>query len=104
MSSTSIVLPDQQTAAMPRRSYLNSAYGLKSWLLTLDHKRIAILYLITTCFFFTIGGTAAAFIRLNLLTPGGELMAADTYNKVFSIHGIIMVFFFLVPIAPEIGR
>ena len=100
--STSITLPDQQTATLPKRSYLNSEYGLKSWLLTFDHKRIAILYLITTSFFFTIGGCAAALIRLNLLTPGGELVAADTYNKLFSIHGIIMVFFFLVPIAPAV--
>jgi cytochrome c oxidase subunit I len=100
--STSIVLPDQQTATMPKRSYLNSEYGLKSWIFTLDHKRIAILYLLTTAFFFTIGGCAAALIRLNLLTPGGELVAADTYNKLFSIHGIIMVFFFLVPIAPAV--
>jgi cytochrome c oxidase subunit 1 len=100
--STSISLPDQQTATMPKRSYLNNEYGLKSWLLTLDHKRIGILYLLTTTFFFMIGGSAAALIRLNLLTPGGELVAADTYNKLFSIHGIIMVFFFLVPIAPAV--
>ncbi|HEX5236613.1 MAG TPA: cbb3-type cytochrome c oxidase subunit I [Silvibacterium sp.] len=100
--STSILLPDQQTATMPKQSYLNSEYGLKSWLLTLDHKRIGLLYLFTTGFFFTIGGCAAALIRLNLLTPGGELVAADTYNKLFSIHGIIMVFFFLVPIAPAV--
>jgi cytochrome c oxidase subunit 1 len=100
--STSISLPDQQTATMPKRSYLNSEYGLKSWFLTLDHKRIAILYLFSTTFFFLIGGSAAALIRLNLLTPGGELVAADTYNKLFSIHGIIMVFFFLVPIAPAV--
>jgi cytochrome c oxidase subunit I len=100
--STSISLPDQQTATLPKRSYLNSELGLKSWLLTLDHKRIGILYLIVTSFFFCIGGSAAALIRLNLLTPGGELVAADTYNKLFSIHGIIMVFFFLVPIAPAV--
>ncbi len=100
--STSISLPDQSTATLPKRSYLNSEYGLKSWLLTLDHKRIGILYLFVTSFFFCIGGTMAALIRLNLLTPGGELVAADTYNKMFSIHGIIMVFFFLVPIAPAV--
>ncbi len=100
--STIISLPDQSTATLPKRSYLNSEYGLKSWLLTLDHKRIGILYLIVTLFFFCIGGTMAALIRLNLLTPGGELVAADTYNKLFSIHGIIMVFFFLVPIAPAV--
>ncbi|MFZ0661683.1 MAG: cbb3-type cytochrome c oxidase subunit I [Acidobacteriaceae bacterium] len=87
---------------MPRKSFLNSSYGLKSWLLTQDHKRIAILYLIVTVFFFLIGGTAAGLIRLELLTPAGDLVAADTYNKLFSIHGIIMVFFFLVPIAPAV--
>jgi cytochrome c oxidase subunit 1 len=76
--------------------------GLRSWLLTQDHKRIAILYLFTTLFFFSIGGIAAFLIRLVLLTPGGELVSPDTYNKLFSIHGIIMVFFFLVPIAPAV--
>jgi cytochrome c oxidase subunit 1 len=89
-------------SALPQRNYLNNEYGLKSWLLTLDHKRIAILYLISTSFFFAIGGTMAALIRLNLLTPGGELVSADTFNKLFSIHGIIMVFFFLVPVAPAV--
>jgi cytochrome c oxidase subunit I len=91
-----------QLLALPEKSYLNAEYGLKSWLLTLDHKRIALLYLFTTIFFFVIGGTAAALIRLELLTPAGDLVASDTYNKLFSIHGIIMVFFFLVPIAPGV--
>ncbi len=86
----------------PEKSYLNSKYGIKSWLLTLDHKRIALLYLFTTSFFFIIGGTAASLIRLELLTPAGDLVASDTYNKLFSIHGIIMVFFFLVPVAPAV--
>jgi len=90
------------SSTLPERSYLNNEYGLKSWLLTLDHKRIALLYLFSTSFFFVIGGTMAALIRLNLLTPGGELVSADTYNKLFSIHGIIMVFFFLVPVAPAV--
>ncbi len=103
MSSTSIInLPNQQTARMPKNHYLNSGYGLKSWALTLDHKRIAILYLLTTLFFFCIGGLMAALMRLELLTPAGDLVASDTYNKLFSIHGIIMVFFFLVPIAPAV--
>ncbi len=91
-----------QIVALPKQNYLNSEYGLKSWLLTLDHKRIALLYLFTTTFFFIIGGTAAALIRLELLTPAGDLVASDTYNKLFSIHGIIMVFFFLVPVAPAV--
>jgi cytochrome c oxidase subunit 1 len=87
---------------LPKKSYLNSGYGLKSWLLTQDHKRIALLYLFTTSFFFVIGGTAASLIRLELLTPAGDLVTSDTYNKLFSIHGIIMVFFFLVPVAPAV--
>jgi len=97
MASASIDL-----SALPHRNYLNNEYGLKSWLLTVDHKRIAILYMLSTSFFFVIGGTMAALIRLNLLTPGGELVSADTYNKLFSIHGLIMVFFFLVPLAPAL--
>ena len=89
-------------STLPQKNYLNNEYGLKSWLLTQDHKRIAILYMLATSFFFVIGGTMAALIRLNLLTPGGELVSADTYNKLFSIHGLIMVFFFLVPVAPAV--
>jgi cytochrome c oxidase subunit 1 len=89
-------------SATPEKSYLSGDNGLKSWLLTLDHKRIALLYLFTTVFFFAIGGVAAAIIRLELLTPVGDLVSSDTYNKLFSIHGIIMVFFFLVPIAPAV--
>ncbi|HEV2709687.1 MAG TPA: cbb3-type cytochrome c oxidase subunit I [Edaphobacter sp.] len=97
MASASIDL-----SALPQRNYLNNEYGLKSWLLTQDHKRIAILYMLSTSFFFMIGGVMAALIRLNLLTPGGELVSADMYNKLFSIHGLIMVFFFLVPVAPAV--
>jgi len=91
-----------EVATLPAKSYLNSEYGLKSWLLTQDHKRIALLYLFATTFFFVIGGAMAALIRLELLTPAGDLVASDTYNKLFSIHGIIMVFFFLVPVAPAV--
>ena len=94
--------PQTSLAALPVKHYLNEEHGIRSWLLTKDHKRIAILYLLTTTFFFMIGGAAAALIRLELLTPQGDLVAADTYNKLFSIHGIIMVFFFLVPVAPAV--
>ena len=97
-----MVTVPSQLLLLPRKSYLNSEHGLKSWLLTQDHKRIALLYLFTTSFFFVIGGTAASLIRLELLTPVGDLVASDTYNKLFSIHGIIMVFFFLVPVAPAV--
>jgi cytochrome c oxidase subunit I len=85
---------------MPATHYLNDNYGIRSWLLTKDHKRIAILYLISITFFFFLGGIFAALIRLELLTPQGDLFQSDTYNKLFSMHGINMVFFFLVPSIP----
>jgi cytochrome c oxidase subunit 1 len=83
-------------------NYVNAAYGARSWLLTTDHKRIALLYLISVSGMFIIGGLAATLIRLNLLTPNGAFMAADTYNKTFTAHGVIMVFFFLVPVIPSV--
>src|SRR5687767_7015390 len=83
-----------------RVNYLNAQYGLKSWLLTKDHKRIALLYLGSISFFFLIGGLYALFIRLELLTPQGDFLSSATYNKVFTQHGIIMVFFFLIPSIP----
>jgi cytochrome c oxidase subunit 1 len=85
-----------------RPNYLNSTHGIRSWLLTTDHKRIALLYLISVTFFFFIGGFFALLIRLELLTPAGDLVMADTYNKLFTMHGQIMVFFFLIPSIPAI--
>ena len=85
-----------------RPNYLNSSYGWKSWLLTLDHKRIAILYLISVTAFFALGGIFAGLVRLELLTPEGDLMGPDTYNRVFTMHGVIMVFFFLIPAIPAV--
>src|SRR5215213_9730867 len=84
----------------PRVNYINAQYGLKSWLLTKDHKRIALLYLGSITFFFFIGGIYALMIRLELLTPQGDFLQSNTYNKVFTQHGIIMVFFFLIPSIP----
>lgn len=86
----------------PKLNYLNNGYSLKSWLLTKDHKRIALLYLITVSAFFLAGGLYAATIRLELLTPQSDLLETGTYNKVFTQHGIIMVFFFLIPSIPAI--
>jgi cytochrome c oxidase subunit I len=85
-----------------REHYLNKEYGIRSWLLTTDHKRIALLYLVSITFFFFIGGLLALLIRLELLTPAGDLVQADTYNKLFSMHGQIMVFFFLIPSIPAV--
>src|SRR5437762_4197498 len=89
------VIPKQAGA-----NYLNAEHGLKSWLLTRDHKRIALLYLGAISFFFFIGSLYAMVIRLELLTPQGDLVQSSTYNKVFTQHGIIMVFFFLIPSIP----
>ena len=85
-----------------RETYLNKEYGIKSWLLTVDHKRIALLYLIGITLFFFIGGFFALLIRLELLTPAGDLVQADTYNKLFTMHGQVMVFFFLIPAVPAV--
>ena len=95
----SAAIPANQS---PKTNYLTNGYSLKSWLLTTDHKRIAILYLISITLFFFLGGFFAMLIRLELLTPQGDLMHADTYNKVFTMHGIIMVFFFLIPVVPAV--
>lgn len=83
-------------------NYLNVAYGVVSWLLTKDHKRIAILYLICVTIMFFIGGFAISVARLHLLSPEGSLVKPDTYNRLFTMHGVIMVFFFLVPVIPAV--
>ena len=82
--------------------YLSAGHTLKSWLLTQDHKRIAILYLISVTIMFGIGGFAAALIRAHLTSPNGLLLENETYNKVFSAHGIVMVFAFLIPAIPAV--
>jgi cytochrome c oxidase subunit I len=86
--------------AAPKTNYLNNGYGLKSWLLTKDHKRIAVLYMISISIFFAFGGVFAGLIRLELLTPQGDFAHSDTYNKLFTMHGVVMIFFFLVPSIP----
>ena len=83
-----------------RQSYLDAPYGLAAWLLTKDHKRIAMLYLISITIFFAIGGLFALGIRLELITPKGDLLTPDVYNKLFTLHGVIMIFFFLIPSIP----
>ena len=89
--------------AQPERpDYLNDGYGIKSWLLTRDHKRIALLYLASITLFFVLGGIFALIIRLELLTPAGDLVTSQTYNKLFTMHGVIMVFFFLIPSIPAV--
>src|SRR6188472_1352479 len=81
-------------------NYLNCEHTLRSWFLTTDHKRVAILFAATITMFFFIGGGAATLIRLELATPQGDLVSSDVYNRLFSMHGIVMVWFFLIPSIP----
>ncbi len=99
-SATAIVI--RTSGEMAPVSYLSCDHSVRSWLLTTDHKRIAILYLWTLVLFFAIGSVAAAVMRLELLTPQGDLVTSETYNKLFTIHGTVMVWFFLIPSIPTV--
>ena len=96
-STTALPIPEREP-----KNYLNAAWTVRSWLLTVDHKRIGLLYLAGITFFFFLGGAAAVVFRLELMTPQGDLVEAETYNKLFTLHGIIMIFFFLVPGIPGV--
>ena len=82
------------------RNYLTGETGIASWLFSTDHKRIAILYMAGLTVFFALGGLAAVLIRIELFTPEGDLLTADQYNRMFTFHGTVMIWFFLVPSIP----
>jgi cytochrome c oxidase subunit 1 len=89
----------------PAKNYLNATTGIWSWMSTVDHKRIGVMYLVAVTSAFFVGGMFALLIRLTLLTPshklfGKVLIDADTYNRVFTLHGAIMVFLFIIPSVP----
>ena len=95
-------LGDRMPVVEPlREHYLNNGIGWKSWLLSLDHKRIGIMYLVTITVMFALGGLAASLVRFNLLEPQG-LLGPEAYNRSFTAHGVIMVFFFLIPSIPAV--
>jgi len=100
MSTTVQTIHDEAPAEASRVHYLNASYGVKSWLLTTDHKRIALLYLVSITLMFFVGGAFAVLMRLHLVEPQGALVEPDTYNKLFTLHGILMIFFFLIPSIP----
>ena len=87
------------TAGLPS-NYLTHEHTVRSWLLTTDHKRIALLFFASITFFFFVGGFAATLIRLHLVNPAGTLLQPDMYNRMFTMHGIVMVWFFLIPSIP----
>src|SRR3954465_13643140 len=105
----SIVVTDGRPAIPPapepaplKTHYLNAGYSIWSWLLTTDHKRIGILYLVSLTLFFTVGGLAAGLVRINLLSPSGAIMTEDQYNRMFTAHGVVMLFLFLIPSIPAV--
>jgi cytochrome c oxidase subunit 1 len=87
-------------APAPRKNYFNAEKGIWSWLTTVDHKRIGIMYLISTMTAFTLGGIFALLLRIELLTPGRTIMSGETYNQMFTLHGAVMVFLFIIPSIP----
>src|SRR5512141_1416154 len=94
--------PAVEPAAYAPRNYLNApATGLRSWLTTVDHKRIGVMFLVATSVFFAVGGLFAMLIRIELLTPGPTIMDAMTYNRVFTLHGVVMIFLFMIPAIPR---
>jgi cytochrome c oxidase subunit I len=90
------------TATESPVNYLNHQTTVASWLLTKDHKRIGLMYMIVVTIAFIIGAVFAALIRAELATPAGDLLSADVYNRVFTMHGVAMVFFVLIPAVPAI--
>ena len=90
------------TTVLSRVTYLNVRTTVASWLLTKDHKRIGILYLALVAVAFLLGGIFAAAVRIELTTPQGDLLSADSYNRMFTAHGVMMVFFVLIPVVPGI--
>ena len=101
--TTVVIEPPNTAGAQPsKRNYLNEEYGILSWLLTIDHKRIGLLYLVSTTLMFMIGGAFAVLMRLELLTPRGDFLTSDNYNRFFTMHGVVMIFFFLLPSIPAV--
>lgn len=90
------------TEGHAEKNYLNAGHTLASWLLTKDHKRIAVMYLISVSIFFLVGSIAAMMIRLELTSPRGTLMSSETYNKTFTAHGVVMIFLFLIVAIPGV--
>ena len=87
---------------IPVVNYLNADRGVWSWLTTIDHKRIGVMYLVSVLMAFLLGGIFAMALRLELLTPGPTIMGANTYNRMFTLHGVVMIFLFMIPAIPGV--
>src|SRR5580693_458981 len=102
--TTDVSIPQAGHHPDPNESYLKTTHslagterGVLSWLTTLDHKRIGIMYLLLTTTAFMIGGIFALLVRIELLTPGKTIVDAETYSRLFTLHGVVMVFLFIIP-------
>src|SRR4051812_20896663 len=95
------MIADEVTASVVEPNYLEVEVGLKSWLLTKDHKRIGLMFLVGTTLSMLLGGVFALALRTELLTPERTIMNAVTYNRMFTMHGITMIFLFMVPAIPS---
>jgi cytochrome c oxidase subunit 1 len=87
---------------LTEENYLTEKKTIASWLFTHDHKRIALLYLISITFFFFFGSAAAVLMRIELTSPHGAFFTSTTYNKLFTLHGVVMIWFFLIPSIPNV--
>src|SRR6187399_1433005 len=86
-----------------RREHLGRIWlerpGVLGWLTTTDHKRIGILYLFTSLAFFAAGGVEALLIRTQLIRPDNGLLSPQAFDEVFTMHGVTMIFLFVIPIS-----
>jgi cytochrome c oxidase subunit I len=102
MNTATSTAATETSVQRTEKNYLTEGHTLKSWLLTTDHKRIGVLYLISILFYFLVAAIAAALMRMELITPAGDMVTSETYNKLFTIHGTLMVWFFLIPSIPAV--
>jgi cytochrome c oxidase subunit 1 len=103
MSTLEATTPTTAPAPRGRENYLNVRKTVASWLFTGDHKRIGLMYLAAISVFFFVGGVTATLLRLELMTPAGDVLySPDAYNRMFTMHGVIMIFFFLIPAIPAV--
>ena len=100
MSAPTVTASEMHAPVEEPKNYLNAEHTVKSWLLTGDHKRIAIMYLISTSLFFLVGGIFASLIRLELVSPSGVLLETETYNKIFGMFFLVMIVLSAIGLRP----
>src|SRR5690242_4133531 len=97
--ATIVTEPEASTRRRPFLARPTSTTGWASWITTVDHKRIGVLYGVTAFMFFLVGGVEALIIRLQLARPNGHVVTADQYNQIFTMHGVTMIFLVVMPLS-----